>query len=395
MRARRLAAFLVLALLALAAPAGTAAPPIDADSAIVVNAESGEQLHAVDPDSRHSIASATKLMTALLTLERAEMDETFSAADYAAAPIESKINLRPGERMRVRDLLIALMLESANDAAATLAEGIAGSRARFVRLMNRRARQLGLSGTSYANPIGFDDPSNYSTARDLATLARRLMRDRRFAAIVDLPRAVLVSGARRRVIANRNRLVGRHPFVDGVKTGHTQRAGYVLVGAAHGNGAKVISVVLRAPSESARDADTLALLRWAVRQYHRVRALTARRPLKRVFVEGHEGMRVPLVVRRTVNYTLRRGERLRRRVVAPPVLEGPLRRGARAGVVEVLYLDRIVARVPLVTARTVPAPPEKAFPWAALVLVALAIGGMLVVVRLRKRARRGTPAAGR
>ena len=380
-------AFLAVTFLAAVTPAQAAAPAIDGDSAIVINAASGEQLHAVDPDSRHSIASATKLMTALLTLERADLREVFPAADYAAAPVESKINLRPGERMRVRDLLVALMLESANDAAATLAEGVAGSRARFVRMMNRRARELGLRGTSYANPIGFDDPLNYSTARDLATLARVLMRDRRFAAIVDRPRAELRSGARRRLIGNRNRLVGRHRFIDGVKTGHTQRAGYVLVGAAHGNGAKVISVVLREPSEAARDADTLALLRWAVGQYRRVRALTARRPLTRVFVEGHEGMRVPLVVRRNHSFTLRRGERLRRRLVAPSVVEGPLPRGARIGAVEVLYLGRVVGRVPLVTARTVPAPPGDGPPWPALVFVPVAIGGLLMVVRKRRRVR--------
>src|SRR5688500_14870512 len=117
-------AFLAVAFLAAVAPAQAAAPAIDGDSAIVVNAASGGQLHAVDPDSRHSIASATKLMTALLTLERADLGETFRAANYAAAPVESKINLRRGERMRVRDLLVALMLESANDAAATLAEGV-------------------------------------------------------------------------------------------------------------------------------------------------------------------------------------------------------------------------------------------------------------------------------
>ena len=389
MRAR-LAAFLAVLIAVAAAPAHAAAPAIDGDSAIVVNAASGEQLHALDPDSRHSIASATKLMTALLTLERADLGDTFTAADYSAAPVESKINLRRGERMRVRDLLVALMLESANDAAATLAEGIAGSRARFVRLMNRRARELGLSGTSYANPIGFDDPANYSTARDLATLARELMRDRRFAAIVDLPRAVLGSGARRRVIANRNVLVGRHRFVDGVKTGHTMRAGYVLVGAAHGNGAKVISVVLREPSEAARDRDTLALLRWAVGQYRRVRALTAGAPLGRVFVEGHEGLRVALVARRSPRFTLRRGERLRRRLVVPTVLEGPLPRGARAGAVEVLYAGRVVARIPLVTARAVPAPPEEGFPWPALVLVPVAIGGLLLIAGLRGRSRRRT-----
>ena len=139
--------------------------------------------------------------------------------------------------------------------------------------MNRRARALGLRNTHYANPIGLDDPANYSSARDLATLARRLMANPTFAATVDRPRATLRSGDHPRTIRNRNLLIGRYPFVDGVKTGHTIGAHYILVGAAHGHGGKVVSVVLGEPSEGARDADTLALLRWGIDQYRRVTIL--------------------------------------------------------------------------------------------------------------------------
>src|SRR5204862_6676501 len=111
-------------------------------------------------DSRHAIASTTKLMTALLVLEHDNLSAVFTAPPYNALPAESKINLRAGERMRVRDLLTGLLLESANDAAVGLAVGTAGSRSQFVRMMNSRARSLGLSGTHYANPIGLDDPDN-------------------------------------------------------------------------------------------------------------------------------------------------------------------------------------------------------------------------------------------
>ena len=178
------------------------------------------------------MASTTKLMTALLTLENTRPAEVFTAADYDAAPVESQIGLRPGERMTVGDLTKALLLESANDAAVTLAEGVSGTREAFVARMNERAAELGLDSTSYANPIGFDDPLNYSTARDLATLAVKLLRRPRFARTVDTPVAELDSGARPRVIDNRNTLLASHPFVSGVKTGHTQQAGYVLIGAA-------------------------------------------------------------------------------------------------------------------------------------------------------------------
>ena len=136
-------------------------------------------------NDRRSIASTTKLMTALLALERARPNEVFTAPRYDALPIESQINLRTGERMKVKDLLKALLLESANDAAATLARNISGSQQAFVAAMNARAEELGLEDTSYANPIGLDDPANFSSARDLAGLARLLLSRPRFARIVE------------------------------------------------------------------------------------------------------------------------------------------------------------------------------------------------------------------
>ena len=125
-------------------------------------------------------------MTVLVALERDDLDDVFSAADYDPAPAESQIGLRTGERMSVRDLLRATLLPSANDAAATLAVGTMGSTPAFVAEMNRRAQALGLTDTHYANPIGLDDPDNYSTAHDLARLAIRLRRYEFFRRTVDL-----------------------------------------------------------------------------------------------------------------------------------------------------------------------------------------------------------------
>ena len=272
---------------------------------------------------------------------------------YDPLPPESRIDLRRGERMRVDDLLEALLLESANDAAVTLAEGISGSREAFVADMNERAAELRLENTSYANPIGLDDPANYSSANDLAVLARRLMKKPRFRRIVDMPVAQLETGFRPRVVDNRNRLVALYPWVTGIKTGYTSLAGDVLVGSARRGGARVISVVLGEPSESARDADTVALLRWGLNRFHRVRALDPARPLARAEVE-YRDERAPLVPGRAATVLVRDGETLRRRVVAPEQLEGPLPAGDRVGAVTVLVDGRPVRRVALVTARDVP-----------------------------------------
>jgi serine-type D-Ala-D-Ala carboxypeptidase (penicillin-binding protein 5/6) len=296
--------------------------------------------------------------------------------------------------MRVSDLFEALMLESANDAAETLAEGISGSRARFVAAMNERAQQLGLDDTSYANPIGLDDPANYSTARDLAALAFDLLQRPRFARVVDLPSAQLETGIRPRVVDNRNTLVLEYPFVDGVKTGHTTQAGYVLVGAARGRGgARVISVVMGEPSEAARDADSLKLLRWGLSRFHRVRVLDRRRALARADIE-YRDEQVALVPQRGVVLTLRDGQRVRRAVRAPDQVSGPLDAGTRVGSATVFVDGERVRRVPLVTATDVPeagtlrvVTSVLGVPLTVLAVLAILLGAVLVSLRLRVRFR--------
>jgi D-alanyl-D-alanine carboxypeptidase (penicillin-binding protein 5/6) len=346
---------LLLTLLALAAPAAaSAAPPqTRGDGAILVQPDTGDVVYARAAERRRPIASTTKLMTALLTLERSNLDDVVPAAPYHPAPAESVAGLRAGERLTVRDLLRALLLQSANDAAVTLAAHVSGSQAAFVRAMNARARRLGLTDTHYANPVGLDEQGNYSSARDLATLAERLLGDSFFARTVDRPRATLTSGARVRRILNRNLLVRDVPFVDGVKTGHTSQAGYVLVGAGERQGVRVLSVVLGEPSEDARDADSLALLRYGLSRYRSATAATRGAALARPKLKYRDGD-VPLTSARTLRAVVRRGERLRVRLDgAPGEIDGPLAAGARVGTVSVLRRGHVVARAPLVTTRAV------------------------------------------
>jgi D-alanyl-D-alanine carboxypeptidase (penicillin-binding protein 5/6) len=361
----------------------------------VIDGHDGEVMFAKQAGQRRQIASTTKLMTALLTLENARPKTVFSAADYVAGPVESQIDLRPGEQMTVKDLLEALLLESANDAAVTLAEGISGTREGFVAAMNARAGELGLDDTSYANPIGFDDPLNYSTARDLSRLALELMRRPRFARIVDMPVAELDSGARPRVIDNRNTLIAAYPFVSGVKTGHTLQAGYILVGAAKSRaGGQVISVVLGEPSEPARDADTLALLRWGLGRFQRVRVIDRRRTLARAAIEYRDDEKARLVPARSAVLTLRDGEEVRRIVDAPNQLEGPLPARAQVGSVTVLVDGERVRRVALVTAAEVPEAgtlrvllSEVGVPLTLLFALVLLVAAVLLAMRLRVRLR--------
>ena len=393
---RRLAVVAVICA-ATATPAAAAeAPPAvpGARAAILIDARDGTVMFAKHPNAERAIASTTKLMTALLSLEQAKPSDVFTAPAYNAMPAESRINLREGEQMTVHDLLEALLLESANDAAETLAEGVSGSREAFVEEMNARAGELGLEHTSYANPIGLDESGNYSSARDLASLTRVLLQRPRFARIVDMPEAELESGARPRLVENRNDLISAYPWVSGVKTGYTANAGNVLVGSADGpGGARVISVVLGEPTETARNSETLALLRWGLTRFQRVRVLDRRRMVAQADIEYRDES-ARLVPRRGAVLTIRQGQRIRRRSNAPDEVKGPLSAGARVGTVTVLLDGKPVRRVALVTAEEVPGAGTLrvllswlGLPLTVLLFVAILVAAVLVFLRLPFRIR--------
>ena len=370
---------LVIAALLPAVASAAGGPSISAPAAIVIDARTGDVLYAKHADARREIGSTTKLMTARLALQRLRPSDVLIAPAYHALPAESVIGLRKGERMTVHDLLRALLLPSANDAAVDLAVGVSGSKQAFVAKMNARARQLGLRNTHYANPIGLDDPRNKSTARDLARLAMLDMRDPKFAHIVGLTHATLKSGSHVRVVTNRNDLVGRYRFVDGVKTGHTQQAGYVLVGAAHRRGASVISVALGTPSEAARDADSLALLRHGLAQYKRVAVFKGAVGTASVPIEWRGG-KAKLIPGKQVSLTVRRNTPIAVRVAPPSKLKGPLPAGRRVGTVDVVVNGKVVRSVPLVTAEKVDSPSLIRKLAAALKVALIAAGVLLLLV---------------
>ena len=351
----------VLALLAvlvgpLVSPAAAqeGAPDIEAEAAYLVEASTGATIFAKNEDRRRAIASTTKLMTALVAREALSLDESLMAASYDPAPVESQIGLQDGERLTVRDLLRALLLPSANDAAATLAEGVAGSTEAFVGRMNARADQLGLESTSFANPIGLDDPDNFSTARELTRLALAAREDSFLRRTFALEDATLDSGARTREVDNRNTLVSSTESVNGIKTGRTLQAGYVLVGSATREGVTVVASVLGADSEAARDEDTLELLEYGLDRYERVTAVRRGQVRARVPLAYRAGSSIALAAEATARRTLPEGERLTQEVSGlPEEVDGPIERGDRLGTLVVRHRDRVVARVPLVATRAV------------------------------------------
>ena len=339
--------------LLIAAPARAGAPPVSATAYLVEDAATGDVLAQHASGARVPIASITKLMTVLVTLEHADLDDVVTVRSDAAAVGESTINLRAGERITVRDLVEAALIQSANDAADALADYVGGgSSVRFVAMMNAKARELGLTRTRFTRPDGLDAPGHVSTARDVTRLARTAMRLAAVRSIVRRRSATIAGG---RVLHTWNDLLGLFPGLLGVKTGHTGGAGWCEVGAVRRYGVTLYATVLGSPTRSQRNADLAALLRWGLSRYRPAWIVRPGHVYLRAAV-GYGRAAVPIVPLRAVARPVRVDRPLVERVVAPAALSLPVQRGTRVGEVRVFSGRRLVVRMPLVAGRSVSKP---------------------------------------
>jgi D-alanyl-D-alanine carboxypeptidase (penicillin-binding protein 5/6) len=348
----RLVLVVAAAALAVAAPS-QAAPRVDARAYLVQNAATGEVLLSRGARERLPIASITKLMTVLIVLERARPDDVVTVGPDASSVGESTVHLRPGERLTVRDLVEAALIQSANDAANALADHVGeGDREAFVELMNAKARALGLGDTRFVRPDGLDVEGHYSSARDVTRLARIAMRLPLVREIV-ARRTETIAGGRR--LHTWNDLLGGFPGLIGVKTGHTEAAGWCQVAAARGRGLTVYATVLGSPTRAGRNEDLAELLAWGISRYRVVSLVEPRRIYARA--EAPYG-RAPLrlVATRALVRVVRVDRPLVERVVAPAAVELPVRRGQRLGWVRVYDRGRLIGSRPLVAARTIERP---------------------------------------
>ena len=354
-------------------------PPLDVRAAALIDEGSGQQLYGQNSSARLAIASTTKLMTALITLEHVPLSRVFADPNYYPSSEDSQIHLEPGERMSVHDLLIAMLLPSADDAAVDLAYNV-GHRSvdRFVGMMNGRARQLGLTHTHYSTPSGLDTPGNYSSASDLVDLARYLLQTQPFfKAVVRTTHAVLRTGNHSRDVVNLNDLVAHYSWINGVKTGHTLDAGYVLVASGTQGGMTLIDSVLGTSSEAARDSNALALLNWGFANFGLRTPVHAGRVLARPTVAGKPGARVRLIAGSSYTHVFPRSARIRLRVNAPAQLAGPLSKDTQVGSVAVVEGGHVVTRIPLLLAAAVPQI-RKPKSIDSVVVVSVTLSGLLV-----------------
>lgn len=371
---QRIASRFIFLCCLLAAPAFAqmpAPPEVAARAYLLMDVTSGQVLASKDADAPVEPASLTKLMTAYIVFDalrakKITLSQTFPVSERAWKMPGSRMFIDPRMQVPVEDLIKGMIVQSGNDATVALAEGVGGTVERFVEMMNAQAKALGMLSTGYRNPEGLTAPGHTTTARDLATLSTRLMRDfPEYVSYYAIQR-YRYPGTPAANDTNRNLLLFRDPTVDGLKTGHTDAAGYCLVATARrevpslGSGQdgqrRLLSVILGASSENARAVESQKLLNWGYTAFEAVRLAAPGQPVSSPKVWKGRQPEVKLGRSDGVVVTVPAGEgaRLKTEVVRPDPLVAPLQRGQLLGTLRVsTAAGAPVAEVPLSVLETV------------------------------------------
>jgi D-alanyl-D-alanine carboxypeptidase (penicillin-binding protein 5/6) len=323
-----------------------AAPIIGATSYLMIDAKSGHELASLKPDTPVPPASLTKLMTTYVVFHaisegQITLEDEVTISEKAWRMQGSRMFIEVGSRVRVRDLLLGVIVQSGNDASVALAEYVAGSEEVFAQMMNQYAQALGMTSTHFVNATGWPDDEHYSTARDLAILARGLIEEfpehYQWHAIKEFQWGDIKQ-------PNRNRLLWRDDSVDGLKTGHTEAAGYCLVASAERDGMRIISVVLGTASDKARIDGTQAMLNYGFRFFETRLLYKAGEEITRARVWKSASEYSPLGLMEDLYITVPRGayDSLESVLNMPAVIEAPVAAGQPLGEIRVSLNDEVL-----------------------------------------------------
>ncbi|GIZ50738.1 D-alanyl-D-alanine carboxypeptidase family protein [Noviherbaspirillum aridicola] len=334
-------------------------PTIAAKSWLLLDATSGQQLAAQDPDMRVEPASLVKIMTAYLTFsalkeKRLDINQmvNVSVRAWKVDPSSSKMFIDPATPVSVNDLLYGLIVQSGNDAAVALAEAVAGTEDAFVVLMNREAERMGMKNTRFANPHGLPDPNNYTTARDLSILATRMVNDHPDFYKIYSTKEFTYNKIKQ---PNRNRLLWLDPTVDGMKTGHTAAAGYCLISTAkRPNGPsgdrRLVSVVLGTVSDQVRAQESQKLLNWGFQNFDTVRLYAKGQPVATPEVWKGSQNQVKIGFTRDVFVTVPKGvaDKMKPVLERTDPLVAPVNQNTRVGTLKMVVDGKPLTELPVV-----------------------------------------------
>ena len=337
-----------------------AAPKLQASGYLLVDATNGEILVEHNAEEPLPPASLTKMMTAYIA-EREITEGRMSFDDQVPVSVKawktggSRMFIREGTEVRLEDLLRGIIIQSGNDASVAVAEYIAGSEDVFADVMNQTAISLGMTNTQFKNATGLPQEGHYTTAKDLSILAARIIQDFPDTYPIYEEKNFTYNGIKQ---ANRNSLLFRDPTVDGLKTGHTEEAGYCLVASAERDGFRLISVVMGTASEKAREQETTKLLQYGFRYFSGKTVFAASEPLpesaRKVWFGEMESVDLAPTEPLYVTLPLGRESAIQATLDAPDTLDAPLEAGAVVGTVKIMLGERVLAESPVAVAEAVP-----------------------------------------
>lgn len=332
------------------------APDLYVPSGVLMTMD-GRELWARDPASRRAMASTTKIMTAVVVLERADLAKIVTVDRNASKVGESAMGLVPGEQLELGELLKGVLVQSGNDAATLVAESVGGSVDGFVKLMNAKARELDLVNTAYVNPHGLDAKGHYTSAEDLTALARYAMRIPAFRQIVGTYTVKVRSDRYTHVLTNHNSLLKTYRGAEGVKTGWTDEAGYCVVFAAKRGDIELVGAVMGAASESGRAQQAKKLLDWGFAHYRDKVVTVAGEALGRVRVSDYLERTVGAETAETTSMPVfdLAGPVLRR-VELKSDVPAPVSKGDVIGTMTLYQGSNVLVQIPVLAAADVPAP---------------------------------------
>jgi D-alanyl-D-alanine carboxypeptidase (penicillin-binding protein 5/6) len=333
-------------------------PPVAARAWLLLDVGSGQVLTAEKPDQRIEPASLTKLMTAYLAFAAVKgktltLDQTIPVSPKAWKVPGSKMFIEPQTPVTVKELLHGMIVQSGNDACVALAEAIAGSEEAFAQLMNKEAARLGLKNTHFENATGLPHPSHLTTVRDLSVLATALIRDfPEFYSIYSVKEYTYNKIKQ----PNRNRLLFLDPTVDGVKTGHTDSAGYCLIASAKRNDRRLLSVVVGTTSDSVRAQESQKLLNWGYLAYDTVKVYSANQAVNepRVWKGKENTVKAGFLNDFVLSVPKGDADKLKANVVSQQPLLAPIAKGQQIGTLQLSLGDKPIGEYPLVAIDEVP-----------------------------------------
>lgn len=330
----------------------------NAASAILIERDTGTVLYEKEADKKLPPASMTKIMTMLLIMEaldqgKIKLDDKVRASEYAASMGGSQIFLEVGEEMTVDEMLKGIAIASGNDASVAMAEHIAGSADGFIEMMNNKAKELGLKNTSFKNATGLPAEGHYSTARDMAIMAKELLKYDTITKYTGVYEDYLRENTDKKFwLVNTNRLVKFYPGVDGVKTGYTSEAKYCLTATAKKDGMRVIAVVMGASTPKDRNRQITKMLDYAFSQYRTHPIYERNQPLSKVKVSKGDKPSINAVTSEPISLLTKKGENVddvQQEIMINENLKAPINKGDEIGKVLLKKGDKVLIESPLVS----------------------------------------------